>query len=61
VVRYYLSPERRSVVQGENTCGPQRILILSGRYILGADQIAAMEKCYPRVVRRLLLVEVRAR
>jgi hypothetical protein len=61
VVRYYLSPQRRSVVQGENTCGPQRILILSGRYILGADQIAAMEKCYPRVVRRLLLVEVRAR
>ena len=33
VVRYYLSPERRSVVQGEDTCGPQRILILSGRYI----------------------------
>jgi hypothetical protein len=61
VVRYYLSPERRSDVQGQDTCGPQRILILSGRYILGADQIAAMEKCYPRVVRRLLLVEVRER
>lgn len=61
VVRYYLSPERRGAVQGEDTCGPPRVLILSGRYILGADQIAAMEKCYPRLVARLLLVEVRAR
>jgi mannosyltransferase len=61
VVRYYLSPERRAAVRGESACGPPRVLILSGRYILGEDQIAAMEKCYPRLVARLLLVEVRAR
>jgi mannosyltransferase len=61
VVRYYISPERRATVQGGNLCGPPRVMILSGRNILGADQIAPMEKCYPRVVARLLLVEVRAR
>ena len=61
VVRYYLSPERRGAVQGEDACGPPRVLILSGRDILGADQIAAMEKCYPRLIERLRLVEVRAR
>lgn len=61
VVRYYLGPERRADVRGENACGPPRVLILSGREILGADRIAAMEKCYPHLVARLLLVEVRAR
>jgi mannosyltransferase len=61
VVRYYLSPERRSAVRGVNECGAPRVLIMSGRHLLPADQIAAMEKCYPRVVRRLQLVEVRAR
>jgi hypothetical protein len=45
----------------ENACGPPRVLILSGWDILGTDQIAAMEKCYPRLVARLQLVEVRAR
>ncbi len=61
VVRYYVSAERRATVRGENACGPPRILILSGRDILGKDQIAAMEKCYPRLIERLRLVEVRAR
>lgn len=61
VVRYYLSPARRGVVRGESACGTPQVLILSGRYILDEDQIAAMEKCYPRVVARLLRVEVRAR
>jgi hypothetical protein len=60
VVRYYLSPERRGAVRGEDGCGAPRVLILSGRYLLPADKIAAMEKCYPRVLKRLLLVEVRA-
>jgi hypothetical protein len=46
---------------GERTRGPPRVLILSGWDILGTDQIAAMEKCYPRLVARLQLVEVRAR
>jgi mannosyltransferase len=61
VVRYYLSPERRAAVRGESACGTPRVLILSGRDIIGADRIAAMEKCYPRLVARLFLVEVRAR
>jgi mannosyltransferase len=61
VVRYYVSPQRRAAVQGENACGPPRVLILSGREIMREDRIAAMEKCYPRVVARLPLVEVRAR
>ncbi|HEY2525020.1 MAG TPA: hypothetical protein VGI29_08170 [Candidatus Binataceae bacterium] len=61
VVRYYVSPDRRGAVRGVGECGPQRVLILSGREIMPADRIAAMEKCYPRVVRRLKLVEVRAR
>ncbi|HVB82890.1 MAG TPA: glycosyltransferase family 39 protein [Candidatus Binataceae bacterium] len=61
VVRYYLSPARRAAVRGENACGPPRVLILSGRGVMRAGQIAAMEKCYPRVVARLFLVEVRVR
>src|SRR3984893_6137264 len=61
VVRYYISPERRASVQGEDTCGPPRVRILTGRGFLGEDQIAAMEKCYPRLVARLLRIEVRAR
>jgi hypothetical protein len=61
VVRYYLSPERRAAVQGENACGPPRVLIFSGREITPRDLIASMEKCYPRVVARLRLVEVRER
>lgn len=61
VVRYYLSPDRRATARGENACGSPRVLILSGREIMGRDRIAAMEKCYPRVVARLSLVEVRTR
>jgi mannosyltransferase len=61
VVRYYISPERRRAVQGEDTCGPPRVLILSGRGLQGEDQIAAMEKCYPGLVTQMLRVEVRTR
>jgi hypothetical protein len=61
VVRYYVSPQRRATVLGEDACGPSRVLILSGREIMREDRITAMEKCYPRVVARLPLVEVRAR
>jgi hypothetical protein len=61
VVRYYLGLERRADVRGVDACGPPRVLILSGREILAKDRIDAMEKCYPHLVARLLLVEVRAR
>jgi hypothetical protein len=61
VVRYYLGPDRGADVRGENVCGPPRVLILSGWEILAHDRIAAMEKCYPHLVARLSLVEVRAR
>jgi hypothetical protein len=61
VLRYYVPRERRSAVTGLNECGSAQVLVLTGRDIIGADRIAAMEKCYPRLVRRLMLVEVRTR
>jgi mannosyltransferase len=61
VVRYYVSRERREAVQGESVCGSPNILIMSGRQIMRPDQIAAMEKCYPRLLKNLSLVEVRTR
>jgi hypothetical protein len=42
-------------------CGPAPVVILSGRGVVSNEEIAAAEACYPRVVARLQLVEVRAR
>ncbi|HVA83582.1 MAG TPA: glycosyltransferase family 39 protein [Candidatus Binataceae bacterium] len=62
VVRFYMPPERRSAVVGmETKCGPAPVLMLSDRSFAPPEQIAAAEACYPRVLARLQLVEVRAR
>ncbi len=61
VLRYYVPPERRSSVIGLSACGSAQVLVLTGRDITDEDRISAMEKCYPRLVRQLMLVEVRTR
>jgi len=62
VVRFYLPPERRrDAVAMEGRCGPAPVVILSGRGVVSDQEIAAAESCYPRVLARLQLVEVRAR
>jgi hypothetical protein len=62
VVRFYLPPERRrDAVAMTLTCGSPPVLILSGRGVVSNDEIAVAEACYPRVIARLQLVEVRAR
>lgn len=62
VVRFYLPPEhRRDAVAMGRECSPAPVVILSGRGIVSNEQMAAAEACYPRVLARLQLVEVRAR
>ena len=62
VVRFYLPPEhRRDAVAMDLECGPAPVVILSGRGVVSNEEIAVAEACYPRVVARLQLVEVRAR
>lgn len=62
VVRFYLPPaRRRDAVAMNPRCGPPPVLILSGRGVVSDQEIAAAEACYPRVIARLQLVEVRAR
>lgn len=60
VVRYYLAPKRRAAAVGlRNKCGAARVLILSGQGIWPPEKIAMAEGCYPRVLARLNMVEVR--
>jgi len=62
VVRFYLPPERRADAVGMNRkCGTAPVVILSGRGVVSNEEIAIAEACYPRVIARLQLVEVRAR
>jgi Dolichyl-phosphate-mannose-protein mannosyltransferase len=62
VVRFYLPPERRrDAVAMQRQCGPAPVMILSGRGVISDREIALAEACYPRVLARLQLVEVRAR
>ena len=62
VVRFYLPRARRdAAVAMSDECGPAPVLILSGRGIAPDKRVAAAEACYPRVIARLQLVEVRAR
>jgi len=57
-----LPPERRrDAVAMEGRCGPAPVVILSGRGVVSDQEIATAEACYPRVLARLQLVEVRAR
>jgi hypothetical protein len=62
VVRFYMPPERRNAavaMMGE--CSQGSVLILSGRSTAPDKWIAAAEACYPRVIAKLNLVEVRTR
>ena len=62
VVRFYMPPDRRSRAEPlYRGCGPARVLILGGRGVVPNEKIASAEACYPRVLARLQLVEVRAR
>jgi hypothetical protein len=61
VVRFYMPRERRDAAVAMDECGQAPVLILSGRDISSDKQIAAAEACYPRLIAKLNLVEVRAR
>jgi hypothetical protein len=62
VVRYYLGPQRRGDAVGmKRECSRAPVVILSGRGIAPSEEIAIAEACYPRVLARFNLVEVRAR
>ena len=62
VVRFYMPRARRdAAVAMRDECGQAPVLILSGRGIVPDKQVAAAEACYPRVIEKLNLVEVRAR
>jgi hypothetical protein len=62
VVRFYLPPEhRRDAVAMDLKCSSAPVLILSGRGIIPQEQMAIAEACYPKILARLQLVEVRAR
>ena len=61
VVRFYLPPERRvAAVTMKDECSQAPVLILSGRGVAPDKRIANAEACYPRVIAKLNLVEVRA-
>lgn len=60
--RFYFPPERRSEVVGVDTvCGPAPLLIITGRNISPPKNVVAMENCYPNVLERFYLIEVRSR
>jgi hypothetical protein len=62
VVRFYLGPQRRGDAVGmKRECSRAPVVILSGRGIAPSEEIALAEACYPRVLARFNLVEVRAR
>jgi hypothetical protein len=63
VVRYYSPPGRRADVErAAGQCeARQRVLMLDGKGSLTSAQLAALQNCNPRVVKRLRLVEVRTR
>lgn len=63
VVRYYLPPHRQMLAErAARTCDThQSVLIMSGTTILTPARLKALEQCYPRILRRLRLVEIRGR
>ncbi len=62
VVRYYVEPARRSDVHGVSSCNSRAsVLLLTGKEITPQAKIAAMEKCYPHLIKRLFLIDVRSR
>jgi hypothetical protein len=62
VVRFYMPRARRdAAVAMKNECSRAPVLILSGRGVAPDERVAAAEACYPRVIAKLKMVEVRAR
>jgi hypothetical protein len=67
VVRFYLSPERRTAAVAmdtnatETNCGTAPVLIFQNQTKAPPAQIAAVKACYPRVIANLNLIEVRTR
>ena len=62
VVRFYMPRERRAAaVAMTDQCSQAPVLILSGRGLIPPKRIAIAEACYPRLIAKLNLVEVRAR
>jgi mannosyltransferase len=62
VVRYYLpAPRRRAAVAMEKGCGSAPVVIVSGRGVVSDREIADAESCFPHVIARMPLVEVRSR
>ncbi len=62
VVRFYMPSERRdAAVAMVDQCGQAPVLILSSRNFVPPERIAIAKACYPRVIAKLNLVEVRAR
>jgi hypothetical protein len=60
VVRYYLTPDRRTDAVGMNDkCGNARVLIIGGFGV--ASEVANAEVCYPKLLARVHAVEVRTR
>ena len=59
VVRYYLAPNLRDIPVGlERRCGPQRMVIMAH---VPPDLTTMMDSCFPRLIKRMRNVEVRAR
>jgi hypothetical protein len=67
VVQFYLPPERRAAAfamdtnANETKCGTAPVLIFQDHTKALPKEIAAVEACYPRVIARLNLIEVRTR
>lgn len=67
VVKFYLPAERRTAAVAMDTnatetkCGSAPVLIFQDQTQVSPAQFAAVEACYPRVIAKLNLLEVRAR
>ena len=63
VVRFYMPLERRSDAVGmlSEKCSSAPVMILSGRGVISDQQFVAAQACYPRLIARLRMVEVRGR
>jgi len=62
VVRFYLPPARRPEAVGmDEKCSSAPVMILSGSGVIADQEYSAARACYPRLIARLQLVEVRGR
>jgi hypothetical protein len=63
VVRFYMPLDRRSDAAGMRSekCSSAPVMILSGRGVISDQDFVAAQACYPRLIARLQMVEVRGR